>query len=363
MAAGTAGAPPPRAAWLSFRRLFFAGLLLRLTLLIVGEYQDRHFPVKYTDIDYVVFTDAARHVIAGESPYARATYRYTPLLAWLMTPNVVWFRSFGKIVLVAADMVVGAALDSGLEDRRVPRRTRLLFCAATWMLNPVVANISTRGSAEVSEPVESAARARTASVKVFARTPSLTSTCFRVGPHGRLTLAALLFGFAVHFKIYPIVYAAPILTYLETRRKPQTGGSRGVIGKAVQFVGPARIRFAMISGGTFMFLAAVMYLIYGHEFLQETYLYHVSRRDHRHNFSPWFYDLYLSSSPAAESTLAVAEFAARHLGLLAFVPQIGTVALLGFAYGKEDLYFAAFAQTFAFVTWNKVCTSQVRQQA
>lgn len=36
--------------------------------------------VKYTDVDFWVFTEGAKHVAAGGSPYARTTYRYSPLM-------------------------------------------------------------------------------------------------------------------------------------------------------------------------------------------------------------------------------------------------------------------------------------------
>ena len=43
--------------------------------------------IKLTDIDYEVFSDAATHVRNNGSPYARKTYRYTPLVAQICVIN------------------------------------------------------------------------------------------------------------------------------------------------------------------------------------------------------------------------------------------------------------------------------------
>jgi phosphatidylinositol glycan class M len=51
--------------------------------------------LKFTDVDYGVYTNGAELVWAGHSPFDRPGYRYTPLLAWLLTPNVFLFPDFG----------------------------------------------------------------------------------------------------------------------------------------------------------------------------------------------------------------------------------------------------------------------------
>lgn len=88
---------------------------------------------------------------------------------------------------------------------------------------------------------------------------------------------------------------------------------------------------------------------WGYPFLQHTYLYHIDRLDHRHNFSAYFYPIYLGlfSSTAASP-------------LVSFLPQFSSTALAGFALLPGSvLEFVWFVQTYLFVMFNKVCTSQV----
>ena len=392
-----------RLLW-STRSLFAVALVLRLCLLVYGEWQDRVTPaLKYTDIDYAVFTDAARFVHSGggrsgghapdgggdhhhhhasssSSPYRRATYRYTPLLAWLLQPNVLWWPAAGKLLFVLSDLLVGwlllqmsasasggnasgatatatasasAGEDRGIDDAattttpppppppshlREPRarstttrsRTAIIatstnttptttpitmrrsrsgsrrrrrspsetvahhththsdthpansrprpppqptladdddspwkYLAPLWLCNPFVIAISTRGNAESL---------------LCAMTVLTAYLLLRRQEVG----AALVHGLSVHFKIYPILYALPILVYLgggDDERQQQQGDGGPVNGGPVdggnrsgagyktwwylcRLFSWRRIRFGLVSGGTFLLLTGAMYWMY-----------------------------------------------------------------------------------------------------
>ena len=90
-------------------------LYLRIILTVYGEIQDKYYGIKYSDIDYSVYTDAANYLTKGGSPYDRHTYRYTPLLAYLMVPNVLYAHSIGKIAFCLCDIWTARILRSILQ--------------------------------------------------------------------------------------------------------------------------------------------------------------------------------------------------------------------------------------------------------
>lgn len=147
-------------------------------------------------------------------------------------------------------------------------------------------------------------------------------------PAGRLVPATLLFGLAVHWRLYPIIYALPLLRHFALEQAA-TAGAAGTKAAAIAadsdssaegMAGSRRSRrrsgaaaawlpavagqllslrgfaFGALSGALFLALAAVCYRLYGWPFLHETYLYHAARTDPRHNFSPYFYPAYLASA-------------------------------------------------------------------
>lgn len=332
----------PSSVIFTIPRVLIGACLLRLVFLVYGGWQDANSAVKYTDIDYMVFTDAARYVAKGESPYARDTYRYTPLLAWMLVPTAwqlpaPWSTvafAFGKIIFALADVVAGWLVIQLL--RRVYRMSTvkaLKYVAAVWLWNPMVANISTRGSSEGLLGVFVAAL--------------LWATLTK-----RPILAGSILGLAVHFKIYPFIYGVSIIWWWDAQRDGAPVSSKPVdlFTRAMESVTHSRVRLTLSALATFAALNGIMYLQYGMPFLQHTFFHHLTRIDHRHNFSPYSTLLYLTSTGAA----------GYHFEALAFLPQLLlSVVALPLALAKKNLATTMLAQTFAFVTFNKVCTSQV----
>lgn len=296
---------------ITLSELFVAATILRLGFFLFGLYQDAYMTVKYTDIDYLVFSDAARYVLDGKSPYARETYRYTPILAWFMTPNLTWFYSWGKLVFVACDLITGYF---------IYMLTKNIYLSAIWLLNPMVITISTRGSAE-----------SVLTVLVMAFVYTL---------YKQKLVSAIWLGLAIHFKLYPIIYLPTAICYVSRSSNP------------IKWFNFRAVCYGLITMVVVAMLNWVMYKQYGYEFLYETYLYHLHRLDHRHNFSVYNVLLYYKSALNGEIAAAISAES------LAFVPQIliSTVVIPLLFWNK--LQACLFLQTFAFVTFNKVMTSQ-----
>lgn len=172
------------------------------------------------------------------------------MLAILTLPNEFLHPAFGKIIFAACDLLVGFVLyatflrvfnsrkaKGSAVDLDLATKTRQLATAwigGLWLLNPIVANISTRGSAE----------------SVLGA--MVVSTHFLVLAN-YLDSAAVLLGLAIHFKLYPIIYGPTILVWIDQQIPLQF---------SLAFITKRRIRFVAISALSFLFLNAAMFALY-----------------------------------------------------------------------------------------------------
>ena len=188
-----------------------------------------------------------------------------------------------------------------------------------WLYNPLVIGISTRGSAE----------------SIIVSLVLLTLHFYR---ERVFVLAGLAHGLAIHFKIYPIIYSLAYFLSMSEKK-----GVRNLFD-----VTASRFRFVLGTLVALVSLTWVFYSIYGDEFIEEAYLYHITRKDIRHNFSVYFYLLYLT---VEESDIGIS--------LLTFLPQVILMIVFSKQFSaRRDVAFALFCLTVTFVAYNKVCTSQ-----
>lgn len=341
---------------------FLFGLAIRLALISYGEFHDKTFVVPFTDVDYKVFTDAARNVLMGASPYSRHTYRYSPLVAYVLTPNIFVHQAFGKILFSVLDLLM-AHLIYRLTLKRNVSSQKAHLSALFWLYNPISIVISTRGNADTLS-----------SLLVTA-----TLLCLYAG---KPALAGMVHGLCIHMRLYPIVFSLPLYLSLSSGSRfslvtlsdheksnicdksfpnPQVSSKKEGLSasgesfslflecKRIFIPNKCQIKLVLGCSSALLLLTAAFYWLYGYHFLFESMIFHLVRKDIRHNFSVYFYLQYLSAG-------AVVSIWQR---ILMFVPQLFLLLALSVRYGRMiDLPFCLLAQTIVIVMYNPVITSQ-----
>ncbi|XP_043279564.1 GPI mannosyltransferase 1 [Venturia canescens] len=300
---------------LSFAQHCTMGLVIRWLLIIYANYHDRKFSVPYTDVDYRVYTDASRMMVNGDSPYDRHTYRYTPLLASILIPNILLHGDFGKVFFSFIDIVVTILTRNTLLNGSCKTSNAETYALA-WLYNPLTIVITTRGNAD--------------SLAVLL----VLSTLFFLRKENPI-LAGLLHGLSIHFRLYPIAFSLSM--YLSLREKN------------LFFPNAKQAKLVVACISSLVFFTSVSYYFYGYKYLYESMIYHLMRKDARHNFSVFFYATYLSTS------LTINIFKR----IITFLPQLLVLVAISLRYSdRKHLPFAIFTQAIVMVAYNPVMTSQ-----
>lgn len=353
---------------MSFTTHLFVGIIIRIILINYGEVQDQVAIVPYTDIDYSVVTDGSYHVLQGRSPFRRHTFRYTPILAYLLTPNHFIHRCFGKVLFSFFDLIVGVLikmivceefhfsvsfvdglltaaekLSKSFIRRRREIKNNVLptkfeqiaeYSAYLWLYNPLAIVIATRGNGD--------------SISCALVLVSLYYLLKRPNSSNQYFISGLFLGAAIHFRIYPIAFTFAYFLSLSDLEKPISNVTD--LMKYMKNTNKKQVSLTIGTITAFVSLTGLMAVLYGFEYLYEALVYHLVRKDTRHNFSLFFYIQYLTM----DYGISWAE------KVLILLPQLLTVFMISVKFGtnRQTLPFCIFCISFITVTYNSVITSQ-----
>lgn len=326
-----------RLAWTQTpERLLGYGLLVRTALLIYAIAHDHYVDhIKFTDIDYKVFTNGSKALLEGDSPYRDTEFRYPPIVALIFTPNRIINENFGKLMLIIVDIISGRLLYM-LNVCQGTSRAHSKLYLILWLFNPLTLAISTRGS---FEPIINLS--------------ILWSLWSLVGRN--YFQAGLLYGLSIHLKMYPIIYGLSFYIFLVQKKPYLRNQSKVWYWLKTLWPGSSHFKFFSSSLAAIALSTYISFKYYGPEYLEQSLFFHLKRKDLQHNFSVYFYLFRLF--PNYQEQLSKFAFVLQSLGVL-----ILTSLYSGFDANRRirlrKLTYSLFATTFLFVSLNKVCTSQ-----
>jgi len=413
---------------------FIVGLCIRFVLMIVlprwmdNPSNNSSIP-PYTDIDYHVYIDAATYIQQGQSPYQRYTYRYTPYLAYILSfaKNKSWWRHanyFGRGIFCVSDAICGLLIQYQRNQQR--QKTQGIpsswVDAFFWLYNPLAIHICTRGSAEsfivllpVLTSLTLALHVSTWRRRSYVDTnrvlQNTTTTSIQQEKQTRKKriwlfsiLTGIMHGLAIHTKLYPMIYTLSFMVYFSKQeislwyhydatavaapcRTKITTQSRK---KTIHFIShfyyyfkrrvfdlllqPSSLLFFVSCICTFIFLTWISIQQYGIIAFQEGFIYHFTRMDHRHNYSMFWYWIYLAKASYHRNNYSHDDdlvsdsynhiqqspsfYLSQVINTALVLPQIVLIVMTSFTVAPYDLSLALFIQTFLFVLQNKVMTAQ-----
>lgn len=158
-----------------------------------------------------------------------------------------------------------------------------------------------------------------------------------------VVIAGIFHGFAIHFRLYPLAFSLAYYLFLS-----DIASTKNNLLYAIFKFNRKQILLVFSTITTLISMTAFFYEKFGYEFIYESYLYHLIRKDTRHNFSLYFYMNLLNSKPMLMEKI------------LTFLPQLLILLAINVYFGmhRKTLGFCIFLQSFAIVAFNPVVTSQ-----